>query len=201
MTPEQLCAHILSGIGFAQKKYFRISGGNWLWTGSEHFMSNCIAERLVRQGGGRFLCTVEESLYNFNLGPGRPNIALRMNGRADIAIWDTYGEPVGIVEAKYQKRLQTCEDDFLRITSFSRRAGRFGAFAYYCSFRRQSAESARAFATKRAEQFSSYLLSYPPKRELQVMTDFVISRPVQDEDRFSTWLAFAAVFYSPTVRV
>ena len=194
MRPNDLCVHLLGGMQAAQREYVWMSNGYWLWSGAEYFLTSSLAKHLHSTDPANVFCTVEESLHNFSFGRGRPNYALRIGGRTDIAVWDSIGNSIGIVEVKVQKASSICGEDLDRLVTFSGRTISLGAFAYYYSFSAPTPERVEIMCRRRLNAINHLANEYAEYGGVNLCSQELISETVDEDGSFSNWLGFACVF-------
>ena len=187
MNPDKMCDSLLQGMQEAQKNYFEMSNGWWLCSGAEYFLTSNLATHLHFTDPQRVFCTVEESLQSFSFGRGRRNHALRMGGRADIAVWDGFENPIGIVEVKVQKSVSTCGEDLDRLTTFASKTLGLAAFVYYRSFSEPTPDRVAAMANRRLDSVSRSVNEYAEYCELSICSRNHISEAVDDRDMPKSW--------------
>lgn len=96
----------LKGIIEAQNQYEDWSGGCWLWEAPEYFVTTSIARQMTKFRPSSLYWTLENNVRQAidesgGLPRGRPPLALRIDGRFDILLWE--GEiPRVAIEVKNQ---------------------------------------------------------------------------------------------------
>lgn len=194
MEPNDLCTRLLEGMNTAQQNYLQMSNGYWLWSGAEYFLTSGLASHLHSTDPTQVFCTVEEGLYNFAFGQGRPNHALRIGGRTDIAIWDQTGNPTGIVEVKVQRSVSTCGDDLDRLVTFASRNLSLAAFSYYYSFSAATRERVEIMRRRRLDSIIESTEEYAEFGGVNLCSQNLLPETVDEDGSFSNWLGFACVF-------
>lgn len=96
----------LEGIIQAQEQYECWSGGCWLWEAPEYFVTTSIAAQMSRFRPSSLYWTLENNVRQAmvdggGLPRGRPPLALRLDGKFDILLWDDVTPKVAI-EVKNQ---------------------------------------------------------------------------------------------------
>ncbi len=134
---------ILQGIIQAQKDYSEWTDGDWLWTAPEYLLTTCIAQKIMKLDGSKYL-TLENNAKSAieeagAKGKGKLNARIRSNGRFDILLWWGSYNPRAVIEVKNQITSSIAlKNDLLRIREVLRRKQnvstfQFGAMAYYTS--------------------------------------------------------------------
>lgn len=127
----------------AHEQYENMTGGWWLWTAPEYFITSCIAQTLNALEGPGFI-TLEHGASHAlesagGKGRGRLPRDFRENGKVDILLWWGRDEPRAVIEVKNQVSTQNAyEADINRIKAFlNRNTGnsslQFGILSFYQS--------------------------------------------------------------------
>lgn len=130
-----------------------MSGGYWLWTGAEYFLTCEIARSIYCKGSHNFRCTVEEGIANVSFGKGRPRQDARRDGRGDIAVWSPQEKLLAVVEVKNSVPAAACKGDIARLIDIAAGSKEpvVSILAYYFSVEEEDAEKCEAALQRRGK--------------------------------------------------
>ena len=128
---------VLKGIESAQGQYEKMSGGDWVWSGAEYWLTVHVALGLwCLVGDGQL--TVEgkanEAMKAAGRRPGRTPLIIH-NKRFDIVLWHRNGETQAPIEIKCQQsdKNLVVKDAKRVITALKKSEMKFGIVGYYYS--------------------------------------------------------------------
>ncbi|MBF0627078.1 MAG: hypothetical protein HQL91_02550 [Magnetococcales bacterium] len=163
MSKEQATGAVLSGIINAFDKYTKWNGLHLLNKAPEYLVTCNIAEALFEAGKAKKFIALEGNVRSIMkdglaVGPGKPKDDLRIDGRSDIALYNSDGNPEIIVEVKSPlfSLNKNAINDIKRIRSVlaknhENNTLRFGLFAFYTSEENSTRNKAEDILTKRLE--------------------------------------------------
>ena len=139
---EAVAQSVVAGITRAQHDYEALSGGDWVWTAAEYWITTYVAKEVGDIPGAK-LVTVETSAKQAvedagGSRRGRPPSAARLGGRFDILLWYANGFPRAVIEIKSQTSISPVLEDVDRIQSLLKSRSdsstlSFGVIGYYFS--------------------------------------------------------------------
>lgn len=150
------------GIQKAHENYVAMSGGDWLWSAPEYFLTTFIALEIHNQPGTKQVIVehgTKKALKDAGaLGKGRLHSDIRQNGRLDILIRRADGSPRGIVEVKNRLYNKTqYKSDLERISKILQRRAdastiEFGIFSFYTVTKKTARGTAQENSETRREK-------------------------------------------------
>ena len=139
---DAVAKSVITGIERAQNDYEDLSGGDWVWTAAEYWITTYVAKEVGGIPGSK-LVTVESSAKQAvkdagGSRRGRPPSAARLGGRFDILLWYANGFPRAVIEIKSQSPISQVLKDANRIQSLLKSRSdsstlSFGVIGYYFS--------------------------------------------------------------------
>lgn len=194
MSTKILGKTILDGIMVSQERYEKMSGGLWLDSAPEYFITSQVALHLNEKLG--LTCTLEEPMVNLPIGRGAPGYLLRRNGRADIAIWDDDENVTAIVEVKNNIFHSSSGEDLHRLAIFSRRVGQrpVGVFAYFQTAWGAEKRTCQNILERAQDNLRQTVLGTVIQYDLQIDHQGFSSEPIQYDDQlFYGYLAHVSL--------
>jgi len=183
----------VKGTKKAWKEYYEISGGEWLWTAPEYFITVKIFEELSKLN---LLLELEskvgETISNANMQyPGRYPRALKLNGRFDITLWWKNGYPRGVIEVKTMRSnsLNPIKSDLEEITEFLRLARnkdskvQFGIITVYTDYYDEGGKADKVVG-RRLSNVLGECKSVSKRNDFEIKWEDVIKKVENEESAY-----------------
>ncbi|WP_421703475.1 hypothetical protein [Aliiroseovarius sp.] len=143
----------------AHQRYSKMSGGYWVWSGAEYFVTVKIAEKIRAAFKGEGWAVFLEEPLNYSdirFRRGAPAKNERRSGRVDVAAYekrDNAWSLRSIVEVKSGVAPSQCVSDIKRIVAVLEGLSEpaVGCFAFYSSHSGKNLERVKSTLRKRAE--------------------------------------------------
>jgi len=125
VSMEKIVEAVLKGVEDAWKNYYKFSGGEWLWTAPEYYVTSYIFDSLGKQ---KLMVSLEEKMIDIiqcsnGICPGKPPKELSYSCRSDISVWWANGTLRGVIEVKILRSgdLTAISKDLRRICKLLKR--------------------------------------------------------------------------------